>query len=156
PHDATTKTELENCERHIERKAGQSQVSSSVAAGGYAIPEEILRDIERHELKISPVRSLVRVVQTGTGDFKALLNERGASASWTSETGTRSQTLTPKLREVVPTSGEEYAVPVATNWSLDDVFFNVQAWLAEEVAEQFARLEGDAFVRGDGSNKWTG
>ena len=66
------------------------------------------------------------------------------------------QTLTPKLREVVPTMGEEYAVPVATNHSLDDVFFNVQSWLAEEVGEQFALAEAEAFVRGDGSNKPTG
>ena len=41
-------------------------------------------------------------------------------------------------------------------WSLDDVFFNVEAWLAEEVAMQFAVQEGTAVISGNGSNKPTG
>ena len=41
--------------------------------------------------------------QTGSGDFKHLVNIRGATAGWVGETGTRSETVTPSLREVVPT-----------------------------------------------------
>ncbi len=128
----------------------------SSAGGGYAVPEEISREIERLELLYSPVRSLVKVVQTGSSDYKELINLRGATSGWVGESGTRTATLTPQLREVVPTFGELYAYPQASEWSLDDVFFNVEQWLADEVADQFAIQEGDAVIRGNGSSKPTG
>ena len=40
----------------------------SQPGGGYAVPEELAREIERQELLFSPVRSLVRVVQAGSPD----------------------------------------------------------------------------------------
>jgi HK97 family phage major capsid protein len=126
------------------------------AAGGYAVPEQIARDIERLELLFSPVRSLVKVVQTGTSDYKELVSLRGASSGWVGETGSRSATDTPTLREVTPTHGELYAYPQVSEWATDDVFFNVEAWLAEEVAQEFAYQEGVAVISGNGSSKPTG
>ncbi len=81
------------------------------AAGGFAVPEEIAREIERLELKFSPVRRLVRVMQTGSGDFKHLLSIGGTTSGWVSETATRSETETPSLRQIAPTFGELYAYP---------------------------------------------
>jgi HK97 family phage major capsid protein len=106
--------------------------------GGVAVPEEIRRDVERLELKFSPVRSLVNVVQIGTGDVKELVNIRGATATWTNESGVRSQTNTPLLRENTLTGGELFAYVRASQWSLDDMFFDVKSWLTEECAQQFA------------------
>jgi len=126
------------------------------AAGGFAVPEEIAREIERLELKFSPVRRLVRVMQTGSGDFKHLVNIGGTTSGWVSETGSRSETVTPSLRQITPTFGELYAYPQTTEWALDDVFFNVGNWLAEEVAQEFAKAEGAAVLTGDGSDKPTG
>jgi HK97 family phage major capsid protein len=128
----------------------------SSAGGGYAVPEEIARTIEVLEKKYSPVRNLVKVVQTGTSDYKELVNVRGATAGWVGETGSRSATPTPQLREVVPTFGELYAYPQASEWSLDDIFFNVEQWLADEVASEFAIAEGDAVITGSGTSKPTG
>jgi HK97 family phage major capsid protein len=48
---------------------------------------------------------------------------------------------------------EQYAMPAATQTMLDDAFFDVEAWLAEEVSIEFLEMEGDAFVNGDGVNK---
>lgn len=126
------------------------------AAGGYAVPEEIAREIERLELKFSPVRSLVKVVQVGTSDYKELVGLRGASSGWVGETGSRTATDTPTLREVVPTHGELYAYPQVSEWALDDMFFNVESWLAEEVAQEFAYQEGVAVISGSGSSRPTG
>ena len=52
--------------------------------------------------------------------------------------------------------GELYAYPKASNWALDDVFFAVDQWLAEEVAQVFAEYEGEAVIRGTGSDQYTG
>lgn len=126
------------------------------AAGGYAVPEQIAREIERQEKLFSPIRSDVKVVQVGTSDYKELVNLRGTTGGWVGESGSRSATATSTLREVVPTHGELYAYPQVSEWSLDDIFFDVEAWLAEEVAETFAIEEASAVVSGNGTSKPTG
>jgi HK97 family phage major capsid protein len=126
------------------------------AAGGFAVPEEIGREVGRLELLYSPVRSLVRVVRAGTSDYKELVDITGTTSGWVGETTTRTATLTPSLRERTPTHGEIYAYPQASNWSLDDMFFNVQEWLVQSVAREFAVQEGTAVISGNGSNKPTG
>ncbi len=126
------------------------------AAGGFAVPEEISREIEKLELKFSPVRSMVKVVQAGTSDYKELVAINGATSGWVGEVGARAATLTPTLREVTPTHGELYAYPQVSEWALDDIFFNVDAWLSENVAEQFAITEANAVLTGSGSNQPTG
>lgn len=138
------------------RLEGKAITIGTPSAGGYAVPEEIAREIERLELKFSPVRNLVKVVQTGTSDYKELVNLRGASSGWVGESGSRSATNTPTLREVVPTHGEIYSYPQVSEWALDDMFFNVESWLAEEVAQEFAQEEGLAVISGNGSSKPTG
>jgi HK97 family phage major capsid protein len=126
------------------------------AQGGFAVPEEISREIGRLELLFSPVRRLVKVVQAGTSDYKELVSKRGTTSGWVGETGTRTATATSQLRERAMTHGELYAYPQASEWSLDDIFFDVDAWLAEEVAEKFAVEEGIAVISGNGTSKPTG
>ena len=128
----------------------------SLAGGGYAVPKTIATEIEKLELKFSPVRSLVKVVSAGTSDYKELITINGATAGWVGESGTRNVTNTPTLREIAPTHGELYAYPQVSEWSLDDIQFNVESWLSEAVAEQFALAEGDAVITGNGTNKPTG
>ena len=151
--DASAEQELRNIETELMRKG---VVISDLEAGGHAVPQVILREIERLELQISPIRGLVRVVQAATGDFKAIVNERGTTAGWVGESDVRVETDTSKLRDRKPTSGELYALPKASAWAINDVFFNVASWLAEETAQMFAVQEEDAVLYGDGSNKPTG
>lgn len=142
----------------IERKMMEAKdiTVGSSAGGGYALPKEISRMIEQFELKFSPVRRLVKVVPVGTSDYHQLLNLRGTTSGWVGETGSRSASNTPQLRDIVPTHGELYAYPQCSEWSLDDLFFNVENWLAENVADEFAFQEGEAVIRGNGTNKPTG
>lgn len=143
-------------EQKLQDMARKDVTIGSNAGGGFAVPEEIAREIERLELKFSPVRRLVKVVRAGSSDYKEIVNIRGATSGWVGETGSRTATSTPSLREVTPTHGELYAYPQASEWSLDDMFFDVSAWLAEEVAQDFAQVEGTAIISGNGSSKPTG
>lgn len=126
------------------------------AAGGFAVPEEISRAIERMEIDISPVRNLVKTVQVGTNDYKELVSIHGGTSGWVGETGSRTATGTPNLRERAPTFGELYAYPQVSEWALDDIFFDVAGWLTEDVAQDFAQAEGVAVISGNGTNKPTG
>lgn len=136
--------------RDVERKA----VNVATAAdGGYALPEEIATDIQSRLVDISPMRAAASVVQVSTSDYKRLINIRGTASGWVGETGARTATNTSSLYEAAAFMGEVYANPQATQQSLDDLFFNVEAWIAEEVATEFARQEAAAFILGDGTNK---
>src|SRR3546814_19402557 len=54
---------------------------------------------------------------------------------------------------IAPPSGELYANPAASQAMLDDAMFNVEDWLADEIAREFAVAEGTAFVGGNGTNR---
>lgn len=152
--DAVIEGDLQNMMKEAREK--KDVTIGSPSGGGYAVPEEIRREIERLELKFSPVRNLVSVVQVGTSDYKELVSLRGASSGWVGESDTRTKTDTPLLREITPTHGELYAYPQVSEWALDDMFFSVEQWLADEVAQEFALQEGLAVISGNGSNKPTG
>jgi HK97 family phage major capsid protein len=147
-------------QRKLEDVAGMLSTKDvtigTAASGGYAVPEIIGRDIDKFVSLANPLRSLAKVVQVGSSDYKELLDIRGESVGWVAETGTRSATTTPQLREIVPTHGELYAYPQASEWSLDDVFFNVQEWLVENVGMSFAASEAQAYIDGNGTSKPTG
>lgn len=128
----------------------------SSAGGGFAVPEEIGRQITLLEQKYSPVRRLVKVVSAGTSDYKELVDLNSASSGWVGEAGSRTATDTSLLREVAPTMGELYAYPQASEWSLDDIFFDVPQWISDSVARSFAIKEGAAVISGSGSSQPTG
>jgi HK97 family phage major capsid protein len=146
---------LSDAEKKLGRETKDITVGSN-AGGGYALPKVIAQQIEQFELKYSPVRRLVKVVQAGTTDFHQLLNLRGATSGWVGETSNRNASNTPQLRDIVPTFGELYAYPQISEWSTDDLQFDVETWLAENVADEYARQEGIAVLTGNGSNKPTG
>jgi HK97 family phage major capsid protein len=155
PHDTSARQTLGDLQHNAGIEAKDVTIGTP-ASGGFAVPEESAREIERLELAMSPIRDLVRVATVGTSDFKHLVSTRGAGFGWAGEVALRTGIATSQLRERAPTHGELYAYPTASNWSLDDVFFNVGDWLAEEAAEGFAIAEADAVIRGDGSDKPTG
>jgi HK97 family phage major capsid protein len=139
----------------LEQKAVQTATLTG-AAGGFALPEQIEQTIARLTVDVSPIRSIATVRTVGTPDYKELFDVNGAAFEWVGETGTRSQTATPDLAEVAPTFGMASARPRASEESLDDLFFDVEGWLQQSVAETLALGEGTAFVSGNGTNRPTG
>jgi HK97 family phage major capsid protein len=77
----------------------------------------------------------------------------GTPSGWVSETTGRPETQTPVFNEVAPPFGELYANPAASQAMLDDAAFDVENWLAGEIATEFARAEGAALVAGSGVNR---
>ncbi|HYE29004.1 MAG TPA: phage major capsid protein [Allosphingosinicella sp.] len=126
---------------------------TSDAAGGYAVPEEIDAEIGRLLTAISPIRRIANVVRVGSAGYRKLVTAGGTPSGWVSETAGRPETATPTFHEVAPPSGELYANPAASQAMLDDAAFDVEAWLASEIATEFARAEGSAFVSGNGVNR---
>ncbi len=118
--------------------------------GGVAVPQEIDQLIERRLRDISPIRAVAQVVQVGTSGYRKLVASSGVTSGWVAETATRPETATNTFNEIVPPSGDLYANPAATQMMLDDGVFDVENWLADEIARDFAQKEGAAFVSGSG------
>ena len=131
----------------------KSLSSASAADGGFAVPREIDAVIARRLVEISPIRAIAQVVRTGTSGYRKLVSTGGTASGWVSEAVPRPETATPRFAEIAPPSGELYANPAASQAMLDDAAFDLEAWLAGEIAAEFARAEGAAFVNGTGANQ---
>ena len=118
--------------------------------GGYAVPRQIDAVIASELAEISPIRAIAQVVQTGTAGYRKLVATGGIASGWVSETAPRPGTGTPTFAEIAPPSGDLYANPAASQAMLDDAAFDIETWLASEIAIEFARAEGTAFVNGTG------
>jgi len=122
-------------------------------AGGYAVPREIDAEIARVLKGMSPIRAIANVVKVGSAGYRKLITTGGTPSGWAAETAARPETASPVFAELVPPMGELYANPSASQAMLDDAAFDVEAWLAGEIAAEFAKAEGAAFVGGNGVNR---
>lgn len=120
--------------------------------GGYTAPVEMDTAITRVLMNVSAMRSLATVRPISAQAFKKLVNVGGATSGWVGETSSRTETNTPTLRALEFPAMELYANPAATQQLLDDSFVNIEQWLADEVATEFAEEEGAAFISGAGVN----
>jgi len=119
----------------------------------YAVPEEIDRTIDETLKAISPIRAIANVVKVGSAGYRKLIASGGTPSGWVGFEAARPETNTPTFIEVVPASGDLYANPATSQQMLDDAMFDVEQWLAHEIATEFARAEGAAFVAGNGTNQ---
>ncbi|MBY8336808.1 phage major capsid protein [Alteriqipengyuania sp. NZ-12B] len=126
---------------------------TSPSDGGYAVPRQIDAMIARQLTEISPIRALAQVVQTGSAGYRKLVATGGTASGWAGETAVRPETDTPSFAEIAPPSGDLYANPAASQAMLDDAGFDLESWLSSEIAMEFARAEGAAFVNGSGTNQ---
>lgn len=123
------------------------------ADGGYAVPEELDRDILELMRDVSPMREVANVITIGGSEYKKLANKGGTTGGWVDEDDARAATDPSQLAILTPFMGEVYAYPQATQQMLDDVFFNAEQFIEGECAMTFAQMEGAAFTTGDGTKK---
>ncbi|MBD2779417.1 phage major capsid protein [Xenorhabdus szentirmaii] len=134
----------------LEQKAMQTTTDPE---GGYAVPEELDRNIISALKDEVVMRTECHVVSVGNPNFKRLINQGGTNSGWVGETDERPETKTPKLAPIEPIWGEIYGNPAATQTMLDDAFFDVEAFISSELIQEFAEQEESAFTHGDGKNK---
>jgi len=139
--------------RGLEVQANLSTLSDP--DGGFLVPVEIEKNIERLALASVAMRRLARVVKS-KGEYTKPLSKGGATGGWVAEKATRAETDTPSLQLFAPPLQEIYAMPAVTQKLLDLSDFDVENWLLEEINDVFVTTEGTAFITGNGVSQVKG
>ncbi|MFC5342731.1 phage major capsid protein [Brevundimonas staleyi] len=134
----------------LELKAG---LSAAPTSGGYVVPPETERAIERRLMATSPMREIATVRTVASGVFRKPVSTAGIASGWVAETAARPETDPATLALLEFPAADLYANPAATQTLLDDALVDLDEWLASEVEDAFAAQETTAFVTGDGVNK---
>jgi HK97 family phage major capsid protein len=125
---------------------------SDDAAGGYLAPDQFTAELIRNLVQISPVRQLARVMQTASGAVIMPKRTGTITAGWTGETEDKPETQPAYGQVEIPVHESSCYVDVS-NQLLEDAAIDIAAELALDFAEEFGRLEGLAFISGNGVKK---
>ena len=140
-------------ESDLRQLEGKALSVGSDPNGGYTVLPEYDRAILSTIKLVSPFRQYARVQAVSSPDFRLWVNVHGATSGWVSELGGRTATSNSTLKEIIIPAHEIYAMPAASQSILDDSTINMEQWIADETALEFAYQEGVSFITGNGVGK---
>ena len=120
--------------------------------GGFLVPTEMESSIIKLITEVSPMRSIARVRTIGTKSMEFPKRTGLVNGGWVGEGGTSSEDESTYGEEEI--FAEKLMVfSISTTEMLQDSAFNMESEINQDVAEDFAQLEGAAFVSGNGVKK---
>jgi HK97 family phage major capsid protein len=119
------------------------------SAGGYLAPTEFVAEVIKGVVQFSPVRQVATVRTTSAGSVTLPRRTGTITGRWVDETETRTGTEETYGQAVIPIREAAFYIDVSTKL-LEDAAVNIEAELSMDAAEEAGRLEGDAFLNGDG------
>lgn len=125
---------------------------SDDTSGGYLAPAEFSAEVDKNLVQFSPVRAAARVGQTSAGGVIVPRRTGKPTGYWVGETESRTETGSTYGQVEIPVAEIACWVDVS-NTLLEDSAVDINAEVAFDLAEEFGRLEGVAFVSGDGVKK---
>ncbi|MFV0361180.1 phage major capsid protein [Tropicimonas sp.] len=135
---------------------GKAMSTAVAADGGYLVDPETSAMIKGVLKSSASIRSIANVVNVEATSFDVLIDHGELGSGWATETASSIETDTPQIERITIPLHELSAMPKASQRLLDDSAFDIDSWLAERIADKFARAEAAAFVNGDGIDKPTG
>ena len=131
----------------------EEKAMASGTDAGYLAAPTISDGVQAALRATGSLRSLANVVQVESASYEVLADKTDIGGAWVSETSATAETETPQVEKISIPLYELAAMPKATQRLLDDASFDLEGWLAERIAEKFARAEANAFVLGNGLDK---
>lgn len=146
------------CRRGVERMVAdevRALTASSDTGGGYTVPTQFLTELQRNLVLFSPIRNLARITPVSGSQILWPKRTGTLTTTWSTET-TASTSTQPSYGQDTYNVFEMKCFVDISNQLLEDSAFNMEAELAADLAEEFGRAEGAAFVAGDGVTKPSG
>jgi HK97 family phage major capsid protein len=134
----------------LEKKVLTANPIGSPATDGYQlVPEFFLREMVRNLTEINEMRQVSRVQQVSGGPVLIPKRTENLTAAWVAET-VEHDLSEPSYTQMQVGIFEARVTVEVTNQLLEDSAFDLAAELSRDFAEEFGRLEGEAFVSGSG------
>lgn len=121
--------------------------------GGYTVTPFMAARITQRIYEVDPMRQLCTVQPISTDSYEELVDWGDAGAEWESETVASTDVTTPTLNKKKISVHPMGTRPKVTQTLLEDSSINIESWLADRIANRFARKEGEAFITGNGVGK---
>ncbi|MFW8593266.1 phage major capsid protein [Cribrihabitans neustonicus] len=137
----------------LDTKAMSTAVNSD---GGYLVDPQTAETVKSVLSSSASIRAVASVVHVEASSFDVLIDHTDVGAGWAAEAGPAAETGTPSIDRITIPLHELSALPKASQRLLDDSAFDIEGWLANRIADKFARAEAAAFISGDGIDKPTG
>lgn len=156
PHEKAVAAYVRHGDEQALREIGVEAkgLSTAVAAeGGYLVDEQTASRIAGVLRGASSLRSVARVVAVNAGSYDVIVDHADLEAGWSTESALSVETEAVRIDRISIPLHELAAMPKASQRLLDDAAFDIEGWLAERIADKFARAENAAFVAGDGVDK---
>lgn len=132
---------------------GALQVGTD-SEGGFLTPEEFETMLHRNMEPLSVMRQIATVINTGSDRNIPIESSRG-SATWTAEEAAYTESDAAFSRTTLAAHKLGTIIKVSEEL-LQDAFFDMEAYLADNFARRFAEAEETAYFTGNGSGKPTG
>ncbi len=138
--------------QHLPAERKAMYQADATTGGFYAMPE-FIDDLIKDIVLLSPFRQLATVYQTSMAWIEIPKRTGVSSAYWAVEQATFTKSTDPRLGMVKIFPHEMRGLLQISLQSLEDSVFDLPGFVQSELAEQFAFLEGNTFVTGDGNEK---
>lgn len=125
---------------------------SDDTAGGYLAPADFVAQVIKNLVEFSPVRQAARVGSTASGSVILPKRTGRPNAYWVGEDEERTETGSTYGQLEIPVHESACYVDVSLRL-LEDAAVNIESEVSADLAEEFGRIEGVAFVSGDGVKK---
>ena len=135
--------------RALEEKTLRTDNSTN---GGYLAPAEYANEIIKDITEISPVRQVARVIKTSAKEIEIPKRTGLVSGGWVGEIEAASSSNSTYGMEKISVNKMMVYSDISVEM-LQDSAFNMRQEISSDVAEDFARIEGAAFVSGNGVKK---
>jgi len=161
PTAETREEKLEKAYKQFGKDLAEGKLTERAIAigsnttGGYAVESIVEAEMARVLKTASPMRQLATVVtqRAGTSAYVKLVAQNDAASANTGENASaRSDTNAGTMQKVSIATNTIEAQVVITPEAIEDTVIDPEAWLFQDVTEQFARQEGSQFVIGAGSS----
>ena len=120
--------------------------------GGYLAPSQYVNEIIKEITEISPVRQVARVIRTNAKEIEIPKRTGSVSGGWVGELKPSSSSNSSYGMEKIPVNKMMVYSDISVEM-LQDSAFNMRQEISSDVAEDFAKLEGNAFIKGNGVKK---
>jgi len=120
--------------------------------GGYLAPAEYANEIIKKITEVSPVRSVARIIPTNAKEIKFAKRSGLVSGGWVGEAQTSTQSNSTYGEDTI--KAEKMQVYTDISFELfRDSSYDMKTQIISDISEDFSRLEGQAFISGNGINK---